>query len=67
VIFETVEIVRELMSKATTKTGLTVFANILDRVYPTGRQVTEDFKQNMQIVFDEYLPRWNYTAIPQSA
>lgn len=67
VIFETVEIVRELMSKATTKTGLTVFANILDRVYPTGRQVTEDFKQNMQIVFDEYLPHWNYTAIPQSA
>jgi hypothetical protein len=30
-------------------------------------EFTEDFKQNMQIVFDEYLPRWNYTAIPQSA
>jgi Rhodopirellula transposase DDE domain len=67
VMFETVEIVRELMSKATIKTGLTGFANILDQVYPTGRQVTEDFKQNMQIVFDEYLPHWNYTAIPQSA
>jgi hypothetical protein len=48
-------------------TGLTVFATILDKVYATGRQVAKDFKQNMPIVFDEELPRWNYTAKPQAA
>jgi Rhodopirellula transposase DDE domain len=65
VIFKTVEIVRDLMATATTKKGLKVFTTILDKVYQTGRKVTEEFKQNMQIVFDEFLPRWNYTAKPQ--
>lgn len=65
VIFESVEIVKDLMAKAKTQTGLTVFATILDKVYKTGRKVTEEFKQTMEIVFDEYLPKWNYTAKPQ--
>ena len=39
--------------------------DVLDRVYQTGRKVTEDFKQTMKIVFDDYLPQWNYTAQPQ--
>jgi hypothetical protein len=65
VIFESLEIVQDLMAKAKTKTGLTVFATILDNVYQTGRKVTEEFKQTMEVVFDEYLPKWNYTAKPQ--
>ncbi len=36
-------------------TGLQVFATILDGVYETGRKVTEEYKQNMEIVFDDYL------------
>lgn len=66
VIFENVEIVKDLMEKAKTQTGLSVFATIVDNVYQTGRKVTEAFKQTMEIVFDEYLPKWNYTAKPQS-
>jgi hypothetical protein len=27
--------------------------------------VTDDFKKNLKIVFDEYLPKWNYRAVPQ--
>jgi hypothetical protein len=65
VIFKSIEIVQELMAKAKTKTGLRVFATILDGIYKTGRKVTEEYKQNMEIVFDEYLPKWNYTAVPQ--
>lgn len=65
VIFKSVEIVKELMAKAKTQTGLKVFATILDNAYETGRKVTEEFKQTMEIVFDEYLPQWNYTAKPQ--
>ncbi|MBI4780874.1 MAG: ISAzo13 family transposase, partial [Oscillatoriophycideae cyanobacterium NC_groundwater_1537_Pr4_S-0.65um_50_18] len=48
VIFESVEIVKDLMAKAKTQTGLTVFATILDNVYQTGRKVTEEFKQTME-------------------
>lgn len=66
VIFESVEIVKSLMEKAKTQTGLSVVATILDNVYQTGRKVTEEFKQTMEIVFDEYLPQWNYTAKPQA-
>ena len=65
VIFESVEVVKELMAKATTKTGLKVFTTILDKVYLTGRKVADNFKETMQIVFDELLPQWNYTAKPQ--
>ncbi len=66
VIFESVEMVKELMATAKTQTGLAVFTTVLDQVYKTGRKVTEDFKQTMEIVFDDYLPQWNYTVKPQS-
>jgi hypothetical protein len=66
VIFESVEVVRDLMSTAKTKTGLKVFTTVLDKVYQAGRKVTKEFKTSMEIVFDAYLPKWNYTAKPQT-
>jgi hypothetical protein len=30
----------------------------------TGRKYAESFKENMKIVFDEILPKWNYRAVP---
>jgi hypothetical protein len=65
VIFESVEIVKDLMARAKTQTGLSVVVTIVDKVYQTGRKVAEDFKQSMEIVFDQHLPQWNYTAKPQ--
>lgn len=65
VIFDSVEMVKDLMAKAKTQTGLKVFTTVLDKVYETGRKATEEFKQTMEIVFDDYLPQWNYTAKPQ--
>jgi len=65
VIFESVEMVKQLMAKAKTNTGLTVFTTVFDKIYQIGRQVTEEFKQTMPIRFDQYLPQWNYTAIPR--
>jgi hypothetical protein len=53
------------MATATTRTGLKVFTTILAQTYQTGRKVAEDFKSNMKIVFDEFLPQWNYTAKPE--
>ena len=64
VIFESVELVKELMEKAKTSTGLRVTVDILDKVYQTGRKYAEGFKEDMKIVFDKILPKWNYRAIP---
>jgi hypothetical protein len=65
VIFQSVEMLRELMASSKTQTGLEVFATVSDKMYETGRKVTQEFKKTMEIVFDEYLPQWNYTAKPQ--
>lgn len=59
------ELTKELVEKATTKAGLKVIACIFNKIYETGRKVADGFKESMKIVFDEYLGRWNYIAIPQ--
>jgi len=64
VIFKNTELVKELMAKTSTSKGLKVTVQIIDKVYETGRRVAADFKQTMKIVFDEFLPQWNYTAVP---
>ena len=66
VIFKSREIVCELMAKTQTQQGLSVTLDVIDHVYETGRKVADDFKENMTIVFDQALPQWNYTAVPQS-
>ena len=65
VVFKSVALVKQLMEKTKTKAGLSATVDIIDKVYQTGRKATADFKQNMKIVFDDYLPKWNYTAVPQ--
>ena len=64
VIFTSVELVKELMEKTRTKTGLKTFVHVIDKVYTTGRKYAADFKENMRIVFDAFLPQWNYCAVP---
>lgn len=64
VIFENVQLVKKLMEKTKTSKGLKVTVQVIDKVYETGRKVADDFKENMQIVFDDYLPQWNYRAVP---
>ena len=65
VVFESVELVKELIESTTTSKGLTVTVEIIDKVYETGRKYDPEFKKNNPIVFDEYLPKWNYRAVPQ--
>jgi len=64
VIFTSIELVKELIEKTTTSTGLKVTVQIINKVYETGRKVADDFKQTSRIVFDKFLSNWNYTAIP---
>ena len=62
VVFESIELVKELMASTTTTKGLQVTVTIIDKVYETGRKVADDFKETMRISFDQFLPQWNYTA-----
>ena len=52
------------MAKTRTTTELKVLVNILDKVYATGKKVAKDFKKTMRILFDDFLPKWNYRAVP---
>ncbi len=65
VIFLTLETVRYYMAKAETTTGLEVKVSILEKVYETGRKYAAGFKESMKIIFDKFLPKWNYRAVPQ--
>lgn len=64
VVFESIALVKELMAGTTTTKGLQVTVKIIDKVYETGRKVADDFKKTMRLAFDQFLPQWNYTAIP---
>lgn len=64
VVFKSIEIVKELIGNTKTETGLRVTVEVIEKIYQIGRKVSENFKDNMRIIFDQYLPAWNYTAIP---
>jgi hypothetical protein len=65
VIFHRVDIARHFIERTKTTTGLGVTVRILDKGYETGCQYAADFKQNMKIIFDDHLPKWNYRAVPE--
>ncbi len=64
VILTSHSLVQTLLERTSTRTGLKVVVNILEKTYQTGRKVADDYKDTMQIVFDAFLGRWNYRAIP---
>lgn len=65
-IFQTLAVAVAAMGTAQTRTGLRVVVNVIDKIYQTGRKVAEGFKESMRIVFDPFLPKWNYTAVPNA-
>ena len=65
-VFTSIELVKSLIEQTSTKTGLSVVVNLMDKVYAKGRVVADGFKENLPIIFDKFLPKWNYRAIPQN-
>ncbi len=61
---ETIETAKYYIEKTETTKGLKVIVRMLDKAYATGRKYAQDFKKNMTIKFDDFLPKWNDTAIP---
>ena len=64
IIFKSVDIVNEVISKTKTSTGLKVFTSIMDKTFNKGRKADDEFKENMKIKFHDVLPKWNYSAMP---
>ena len=63
-VFSSIDVVKKLVDITSTSKGLRVFSTIKSKVYALARKVSENFKKNMTIVFDDYLGKWNYKAIP---
>jgi hypothetical protein len=63
-ILYSVELVAELMGGAKTRTGLSVVVDIMDKLYKTGRQVSQATKDAVNVIRDSVLPRWNYRILP---
>jgi hypothetical protein len=66
VVFSSMEVVNELIGGASTSKGLKVFSSIKDKAFQTGRKIAEGFKENMGIIFDDFLGKWNYRAVPST-
>jgi len=64
VVFSSMELVNDLIRKTNTSKGLKVFSSIKDKVFESGRKYSEGFKENMQIIFDDVLGKWNYRVVP---
>ena len=65
-LFVSVELVKKLIERTKTKTGSTVTVDIIAGNYPTGAKAPPGFKENMTILFDDHLPKWNYRVIPST-
>lgn len=66
VVFQSVSLVKQLIERTQTHSGLQVTVDILDRVYETGRKAAQELKASLRVVADAILPAWNYTVLPTS-
>jgi len=66
VVFENVPLVKELIERTETKTGLRVTVDVLKKTYKTGRKAAKKLQSTLNIIADSILPKWNYVLSPQS-
>lgn len=60
------ELVVDLISHTTTKTGLSIKAKLDTRTYAKGKTVTKPEFEALAILRDEFHGEWNYTISPQN-
>ena len=66
VIFETLGVVKQLVERTTTRTGLTVTAAVLDGEYLTRRKAAKGKAAGLNFQADEVLAKFNYTLSPRT-
>lgn len=60
VVFDNYEIIKELAEQTITRTGFSVKAYINTKLYETGKKASEEFMEIMPVIFNDFLPKWNY-------
>jgi hypothetical protein len=60
IIFDNLNIIRDLAEQTTKKTGFSVKAIINPKQYETGRKATDKFMETIPVIFNDFLPKWNY-------
>jgi len=65
-LFDGLTTVTSLIRRAKTRTGLRTTVNVIKRVFEIGRNATREMKDNLRIVYDDFLPKWNYVANPET-
>lgn len=55
---------KKYIESATTKTGLTVLADIISKTYEKGKKIAKDYLDHLKIKYDESIPQLNYTISP---
>jgi hypothetical protein len=63
VIFRSYGLVKDLIERTHTETGLRVTVNIIDKVYEKSKKASADLYENGTIIFDNILGRLNYRVI----
>jgi Rhodopirellula transposase DDE domain len=66
-LFRSLSVVKQLMEKTQTRTGLRVVVDVLEKVYETGRKVAESVRKGLHLIRDLFLPKWNYRILPQES
>ena len=61
IVFKNYEIIKELAEQTTTKTGFSVIGYINTKLYETGKKTSEEFMKTMPVIFNKFLPKWNYS------
>ena len=63
---ETLQIVVNLISSTTTKSGLKIGCGIDATQYETGIKVTDEELKNVRLIPDEFHGEWNYMILPHT-
>jgi hypothetical protein len=59
------EVVVNLIGSTTTETGLEIRAELDEKLYPLGREVTQQEMDALSIKPDKFHSPWNYTILPR--
>lgn len=62
---KSIELMRDLSRRATTASGLHVFARTLRGIYEIGQRATAKSVQQLHLLLDPVLSAWNYTVLPR--
>ncbi len=62
---ESFDMMLNCLNTTTTQTGLTVNAELVEREYERGIKISEDKMNQLNLEYNESLPRWNYMIKPQ--